>query len=510
MDIQTLGFLTDNSSLNIIYYLTNYMTKYGLRTYDSFLYATLAFKKFDKFNQNIIDDTSKAKKIISLMYNAAANHTEYSGAQVSSMIRNNGRDGTYYSSHKTVCINLYKLLATLDQQDESNDLILLPQQFINKINYYGLIYDYEHRPDLLNTLCLYEFSSSYAKTKVIKKRNENLDFKETHQQFATTQIKLTNEEFVPFILGPSIPRQNDIENKSLYAKCIMLLFKPWRNLTEFTKFQSSFETQLENYLIYCEEHKKLAILQYIANIDYLKKSLDDANEIKRDKRLRKQFLIENKAIFNFCKNIDDDEDDLLAYDQFEIDQLDQDNQDDNRIKKLNIWISKRVETINLYFNINKNINKESPNTLELDIINLIGSEFLLDVDSWKNQLVFFKKNGVPKTNTSQNWQRPQNINNSITNVTTMRQIGVKEIEMEYFLNPDQTLCYNLVTKKVFDPQSKQLILLFTGGGGMGKSETCKAIEHFFKINNVIEQLMLSSSTAFSANLMSEDSKYIFI
>ena len=54
MDIQTLGFLTDNSSLNIIYYLTNYMTKYGLSTYDSFLYATLAFKKFDKSISTIL------------------------------------------------------------------------------------------------------------------------------------------------------------------------------------------------------------------------------------------------------------------------------------------------------------------------------------------------------------------------------------------------------------------------------------------------------------------------
>ena len=50
-----------------------------------------------------------------------------------------------------------------------------------------------------------------------------------------------------------------------------------------------------------------------------------------------------------------------------------------------------------------------------------------------------------------------------------------------------------------------MIMFVTGGGGMGKTEAIKAIEAYYRQENVSNKLMLSSATAYSANLMSDKS-----
>ena len=270
MDVRSLGFLNNNSSLNIVYYLTNYLSKYGLTTYDSITYALLAFKKYEMYKQSEDNDSARARKICSMMYNAAASRTEYSGAQVASMIRNNGRDGTYYSSHETIVINLYVLLSRLESMNDSEDFVLIPNQFTNEITYFGTVYDYEHRHVSLENKCLYEFVSEYKRIKPRSPKNEYIQFKDTHRQFKTDYLKKNEQELVPFILGENFPRKNDLTNRKKYAKMILILFKPWTNLFDFNDRITSFEDQLDSYLVQLDKTFSFTILQYIENIEYLR------------------------------------------------------------------------------------------------------------------------------------------------------------------------------------------------------------------------------------------------
>ena len=97
-DIKYLG-KSINQSLSVMYYLTNYITKNGISSYNALLYDIMALKKHQQYIIEPSTESHKAMKLFNGIYNCAANYTEYSAPQVANMMLNNGRDGTYYSSH---------------------------------------------------------------------------------------------------------------------------------------------------------------------------------------------------------------------------------------------------------------------------------------------------------------------------------------------------------------------------------------------------------------------------
>jgi hypothetical protein len=106
-NIQFLDTCNDKC-LKRIYYLTNYVTKNGISSYQAVYFASCAY---DKMNiDKTLSSDDYAKQIIYKTYNFAANHTEYSGAQIANMILNNGKDRTYYSSHKFKCVGNFEIL----------------------------------------------------------------------------------------------------------------------------------------------------------------------------------------------------------------------------------------------------------------------------------------------------------------------------------------------------------------------------------------------------------------
>ena len=128
-NIQFLG-ASNNQCLKRIYYCTNYMTKHGISSYNAICFASSAFEKLN--NQKSLSTEDYAKQLLYKTYNFAANHTEYSGAQVASMILNNGKDGTHYSSHESETLNVWEILKFLkllklnedsDNEQDNEDLI---------------------------------------------------------------------------------------------------------------------------------------------------------------------------------------------------------------------------------------------------------------------------------------------------------------------------------------------------------------------------------------------------
>ena len=168
-----IKFLHDKitKSLAILYYLTNYTTKMGISSYNQVLFGTIAFKAVEKYNKNNCDENAKVKKLMSGIYNAAANNTEYSGALVANMLLQNGRDGTYYSSDETKLLNIFPVLNLFKKNGPAEDNYInintiLNVNTIDKV-YIAAIHDYENRPHELSSLSLYEFTSKYEKRKKI-------------------------------------------------------------------------------------------------------------------------------------------------------------------------------------------------------------------------------------------------------------------------------------------------------------------------------------------------------
>jgi hypothetical protein len=97
--------------------LTDYVTKNGISSYRAVYFAACAYDKIN-IDKNVSPD-DYAKQILYKTYNFAANHTEYSGAQ----ILNHGRDGTYNSSHETVNINVWEILKFLNILKTDDELV---------------------------------------------------------------------------------------------------------------------------------------------------------------------------------------------------------------------------------------------------------------------------------------------------------------------------------------------------------------------------------------------------
>jgi hypothetical protein len=93
------------------------------------------------------------------------------------MILNNGRDGTYYSSHDTVNLNVWEILKffnllksdnELDNDSDNEELVQMPidQDFTQKD--FIKINDYINRNESLNSLNIYVFVSRFIKKKLPK------------------------------------------------------------------------------------------------------------------------------------------------------------------------------------------------------------------------------------------------------------------------------------------------------------------------------------------------------
>ena len=91
----------------------------NISSYNAICFAASAFEKLNKeSNSSSID---YGKQLLYKTYNFAANHTEYSGPQVSSMILKNENDESLYSSHETISINVWEILKFLKLLNSKED-----------------------------------------------------------------------------------------------------------------------------------------------------------------------------------------------------------------------------------------------------------------------------------------------------------------------------------------------------------------------------------------------------
>ena len=166
------------------------------------------------------------------------------------MLLNHGKNGTYYCSHKTICLNLFSIINSFDNNINQMISIETDTKLVSKSTPYSFQkYEYQHRPIEMEDICFYDFISLYKKTtkqkltNKIKKQGKTIvkrfDYLESHTEYSTRQLIEKKEIDIPIILYSSIPRKHDFKNKELYAKIVLSLFKPWRLLTDLTEYNGN-------------------------------------------------------------------------------------------------------------------------------------------------------------------------------------------------------------------------------------------------------------------------------
>ena len=535
-DIKFIG-KSISSSLACIYYVTNYVTKNGISSYNSLLFSLMAFQKIEKYEREPTSSNEKTKKLLLACYNAAANHTEYSGALVCNMLMKNGNDGTYYSSHETKVLNLFSFIKELNLNDGCCDigdnLVHVDQIFNRKkhgdIGFNKIMYDYQLRSVELDTISLYTFISSYKKQKIISNRKKTIksySFCAEHYQYGVQELVQMAYDVVPLLLCPTIPRKEDNENKTDYAKMILLLFKSWRELSKIKDEGSNWEECLVTFV----SNASPWILKLIDNIECLKKSQDDAEEEKK--------CIAKKPKQTFtCDNIEDQSDNN---DDFVLDN--QESDEENLEDELNL--------IKCNSDLLLDVNNEKLNTPYITdacsiVTNLMESQLNLNQMQFDNlnknchSHSFIKSCDVADEQNIKLWQDTyknanklldepdpfdfadscvQNIisiegesdylnefsvsDEPITNdIEYSEQISYKEIIAKYSLNEKQQIAFFLFVEPVFNTEKDQRLIYMSGEGGTGKSQVILAIINYFALNNRSKSLLVSAPTGSAACLI---------
>ena len=512
-DIKFIG-ASSNSSLAVLYYLTNYITKNGLSSHNAIAFAIRAYKNIEKYKKDdSLDVIENAKQKMLSIYNSAANNTEYSGAYVANMLLNNGRDGTYYSSHETKPLMIWSYIFEIDKLSRDEMLVPIPNAPFeeNKTFLSTLHYDYYNRNDKMESINFYEFNCSYRKLYIKSsddKKESHEKFKTAHE-FYTKQVLIKNKkEIVPVILGPTFPRKNDIENRDLYAKIILLLFKPWRNLQELKVRNKTWSESLDEFIKSLKTDGD--ILQRIENIELLKKSKEDAdaefeeahnsNTQEETSDMNEQ-IIETEEDNFFSNDVDEenDETDDPQIDLSDLNDIDYIEANSESFSKTDVWESEALKIVEQFhpFNIPENssqTNQESCLPVNSQFIEKYSVQLKRYIDIWQKTITSYEPS-ISLTKTGSNAY----VESDLNILTTSNLVSLEETAKIFQLNFKQKIAFELFCENIHNEHAEQKIISLTGEGGTGKSQVIKAIEYFFENNAASHKILLSGSTGVAAS-----------
>lgn len=475
-------FVSQDQSLSLIYYLTNYITKNSLNSYNILEYSYMAFKSFEKYNSNFTG-YEKSKLLISGIYNAMANSTEYSSAQVAAMLLNIGNDGTFYSSHKTCNLYIVNILKELETENLiTNENILIN---LNKNDdYKDIVYDYKYRNTILENVCLYEYASRFMKIKSNSTKN-NLVFLEDHFQYKSHKLKVLKEDCVPIVYGPKIPRatSNIMEDKIRYSKIMLILFKPFRKIDDILINNDailSYKSLIEELQI----NKQAVILKYIENIEFLNKSKSDFEENIRNYDASEEE--ENIEIYDSIYN-----NDLIDEDYINDLDLTYNIINNNNINKYN-------EEFNEYFQINTNFN-QTVKKIQIDNKFILDYHYINDIE--KNFKIFIENIDenlfeVQDSSIAINKSHYLNKNKNIS--LNFREIFNNTCS-KYNLNEEQIIAFSLFSENLLQCNNKQKLIYLTGAAGSGKTQVIEAIKEYFWCTNNYDKILFGAYTGVAAN-----------
>jgi hypothetical protein len=129
-------------------------------------------------------------------------------------------------------------------QNEQDDLnVVVVEKRLNAVNQCD---NYKKRSSEMENVCLYEFTSHFAKRKITKNPcGRAFPFQDDHPQCKAFQLVVISEPVVPSLLKIP-PRQSD--DSSTYEEMILLLFVPFRKTRDLL-FQKETWKEAYDYVV---------------------------------------------------------------------------------------------------------------------------------------------------------------------------------------------------------------------------------------------------------------------
>ncbi|KAF5316214.1 hypothetical protein D9619_006531 [Psilocybe cf. subviscida] len=278
---------------DLVFYITDYVTKPTLPLHVGMTALQYAI---NKVNDTMAESTEgytsgvNTKAVITAVNSMMGRH-EISQPQVMSYLLGGG---DHYTSEKFSTLNWGQILSYVDMANSATSAdVTVEDSFApvdaplhievqnNSVTASSQALDYIFRSEqqLFNGMCLYEFAARGYKSAIPKTLLENKDINDIegafsswdHPQRGTHYLRHRQHIRVPVLLGPTIPNpERSPDVKETWAKCIIILFKPWRHPRDM---KADHQTWLEAYEQYKtnipEEH-----LTIIRNMNAFAESKD--------------------------------------------------------------------------------------------------------------------------------------------------------------------------------------------------------------------------------------------
>jgi len=528
-----------------MFYLTDYVTKYTLPTHVGMAALLHAIQKTNaRIGEDLHPTDKQQVGAVTTAVNSMMGKQEISHQQVMSYLIGGG---DHYTSHQFQVVHWGSICQFVDSKlprdDELQEDYMAPpdSQFvgltlrIQEIYASSQLLDYIHRGTAheFESLCLYRFFAETRKRRIgahIDIRSERPGFFSSwdHPQRVTHELHFLRTHSVPVLLGPSIPNPHSSkEAKELWAKFIMILFKPWRNPLDL---KSSTDSWLSAYSSY-EDLLHPSMRQVIQNMTVLSESRD-AREQRHAQSVQDDLYHEHimdplAPPFSIEEGTDDE--DILPESPHTPSGIFQSLShlftDPERTSKiLESYVdSEAGRNISRLLDLCSLPSQElEQHTMDGDVSNMTTEDN--DITKLHAQKMKDAKKRSRSTEDAEDVGPEAQRRRIVTSTTSpiaeravLQSTGyswkmtcseneadvVKFIAQEFNLldNPEQMRAFMIVADRVITRSKEQLLLYVSGVGGTGKSHVIKAIVALFRKLDRSEELALAAPTGIAAVLI---------
>jgi hypothetical protein len=541
----------------IVAYISDYVTKPGLKTYTIFDTIRSVFDKSSELLGGTQKRKDKARSILTKIVNALTAKLEIGAPMASLYLLGNPDHYTnqnfvvfYWKSYVTEVLKAWKQ----DSNAQSDKVVLLKNtdgEFIGL----STVDDYMYRPYELSDKSLYEWIQIYTRLKRTKteqkkfqsqkhddvkppavfQTDEEVDtdfesdsdyiesdqasekekiqgkyaFLQNHPLYETHQVSISkSKNLVPNFAGGSLPRC-DKGDREYYCATMLTLFKPWRHGKNLKEDDQSWDEAFTDYKF---TPRQIELMKFF-NIRY------ECNDARDDySKLLKQTNASD-GVFphwfraddndNFDGDNYDDGSDFIVHEEHDADQYTSIGKKGQQRMEQMAEIQKIVTSAGWLDQC-----PDGPPSIEfaeIEAEKLPPSQWDAAVQEKRQQVLAERNKSLPAQSKNQSGKDPNQNDVQIVDRSYLQksfkaqsetaQKLIEDVVEKFELTSDQERAFRIIANHAVTPASEQLIMYVGGMAGTGKSQVIKALMEFFKSRNESHRFVVLAPTGTAAALL---------
>ena len=345
-----------------------------------------------------------------------------------------------------------------------------------------------------------------------RKRVQRYQLLPEHKESGRKHIRLRKRNAIPVPIGPAMPRRDHAEAHARYCRLMLILFKPWRMLSELRESADSWESTFEIF----RQSMDIDHQHVLNNMQVMHECRDSRNDHMQT-RMRTRLKSDTKSSpFDGAPGNEIEEVDMTEVLEHleDIDRMaSRRNEETDRDAQQCL-----DELANAgFFDVHSGSRRADSNGVTPELLPA-GDDTL--EDEWRD--TYEKRKAAWKLETIQ-WE-----NNDTTSTTSINCIGGEDVVLEdvtlvgsmdtmeeqgdiddgllimrrtadgWTLNREQRRAFEIVAEHTMKDKPEQLLMYLGGPGGTGKSRVVNALRDFFETRKQTRRFRLAAYTGVAA------------